>query len=115
MGKVRKFPGAEQDLVEIGLYIAENSPTHAERFIDAIEKECQKLADSPFVLGRSCEGLHSALRRLNFKRYAIVYRPVANGIELVGVFHGSRELEAMFDRLNARVTGTYPSPPKNPT
>jgi toxin ParE1/3/4 len=115
MGKVRKYPAAEQDLVEIGLYIAEDSPTNAERFIDTIERECQKLADSPFVLGRSCEGLHPALRRYNFRRYAIVYRPVVDGIELVGVFHGSRELEAMFDRLNARVTDTYPSPPKNPT
>jgi toxin ParE1/3/4 len=114
MGKVRKYPAAAQDLVEIGVYIAQDSPTNAERFIDAIERECQKLADSPFVLGRSCEGLHPELRRHNFKRYAIVYRPMADGIELVGVFHGSRELEAMFDRLNARVTGTSPSPAKNP-
>jgi toxin ParE1/3/4 len=114
MGTVRKYPAAERDLIEIGVYIAQDSPTNAERFVNAIEKECQKLADSPFVLGRSCEGLHPELRRYNFKRYAIVYRPAADGIELVGVFHGSRELEAMFDRLNARVTGSSPSPAKNP-
>jgi toxin ParE1/3/4 len=103
MGIVKKLPAAEQDLIEIGLYIAEDSPVNAERFIDAIETECQKLAVSPFILGRSCEGLHPDLRRHNFKHYAIIYKPVPDGIELVGVFHGSRELEAIFKRLNERL------------
>jgi len=102
MGTVRRFPAAERDLREIGLYIARDSIVNAERFVDAIARECQKLADSPFTLGRSCEGLHPELRRHNFKRYAIVYRPVEDGIELVGVFHGSRELGAIFARLNER-------------
>jgi len=109
MGIVKKFPAAEQDLIEIGLYIARDSPVNADRFIDAIERECQKLADSPFVLGRSCEGLHPELRRHNFKRYAIVFRPVPKGIELVGVFQGSRELEAMFELLNERIEGRFPA------
>lgn len=103
MGQVRKFPGAERDLLQIGLYIARDSPGNAERFIDAIERECQKLAGSPLILGHSCAGLHPELRRHNFKRYAIIYRPAADGIELVGVFHGSRELEAIFNRLNDRL------------
>jgi toxin ParE1/3/4 len=103
MGSVKKFPSAQRDLVEIGDYIARDSPANADRFLEAIEKECQKLADSPIVLGKRCEGLHPDLRRYNFKRYAIIYRPVPEGIELVGVFHGSRDLEAMFERLNERV------------
>jgi toxin ParE1/3/4 len=113
MGRVKKYPAAEQDLVDIALYIARDSPTNADRFIDAIERECQKLADSPFVLGRSCAGLHPDLRRHNFKNYALVFRPVPGGIELVGVFHGSRELEAMFERLNERAirSGAKPQPP----
>lgn len=107
MRVVRKFPAAEQDLIEIGAYIAKDSPINADRFIDALEAECQKLADSPIILGKKCEGLHPDLRRYNFKRYAIVYRPVQDGIELVGVFHSSRELEAMFERLNERVSARY--------
>ncbi|HKI05842.1 MAG TPA: type II toxin-antitoxin system RelE/ParE family toxin [Thermoanaerobaculia bacterium] len=103
MGVVRKVPAAEQDLVEIGVYIAQDSLVNADRFIDAIERECQKLADSPFLLGRSCEGLHADLRRHNFKHYAIIYRPVSGGIDLVGVFHGSRQLEAIFECLNERL------------
>lgn len=105
MGNVWTFPAAQEDLVEIGLYIARDSPANAERFIDALERECRKLADSPFVLGRRCEGLHPELRRHNFKRYALIYRPVPDGIELVGVFHGSRELDAIFELLNERVSG----------
>ncbi len=103
MGTVRRYPAAEQDLIEIGLHIAEDSPVNAERFIDALERECQKLADSLFDLGSRCEGLHPELRRHNYKRYVIIYRPVSDGIELVGVFQGSRQLEAMFKRLNERV------------
>lgn len=106
MGTVKRYPAAEADLVEIGVFIAENSPDNADRFVDALERECQKLADSPFILGRSCEGLHPDLRRHNFKRYAIVYQPVSDGIELVGVFQGSRDLEAMFERLNERLSGS---------
>lgn len=103
MGSVRRFPAAEEDLFEIGLYIARDSPANAERFVDALEQECQKLADSPFVLGRPCDGLHPGLRRHNFKRYALIYRPVPDGVELVGVFHGSRELNSIFALLNERV------------
>ena len=108
MGTVRRFPAAERDLREIGLYIARGSLANAERFLDAIARECQKLADSPFELGRSGEGLRPELRRHNFKRYAIVYRPVEDGIELVGVFHGSRELDAVFARLNERAAARRP-------
>jgi toxin ParE1/3/4 len=103
MRRVRKLPAAEADLIEIGLYIARDSPANAERFIDALEQECRKLAESPFDIGQRCEGLHPELRRHNFKRYALIYRPVPDGIELVGVFHGSRELEAIFARLNQRL------------
>jgi toxin ParE1/3/4 len=102
MRRVRKFPAAQADLIEIGLYIARDSPVNAERFIDALERECRKLAEAPFDIGQRCEGLHPELRRHNFKRYAMIYRPVPDGIELVGVFHGSRELEAIFARLNER-------------
>ncbi len=112
MGTVRKVPAAERDLREIGLYIAQDSLTNADRFIDSIARECQKLADSPFILGRSCEGLHPELRRHNFKHYAIIYHPVAGGIELVGVFHGSRELETIFERLNERVAARSPASKK---
>jgi hypothetical protein len=34
---------------------------------------------------------------------------VVDGIELVGVFHGSRELEAIFERLNERVAVRSPA------
>jgi len=105
---VRRFPAAEDDFVEIGLYIAQDSPANAERFIDALERECRKLANAPFDLGHRGEKLHPELRRYNFKRYALIYRPVSDGIELVGVFHGSRELEAMFARLNERMEESEP-------
>lgn len=103
MRGVKKFPGAEADLIEIGLYIARDSPANADRFIEAIEQECYKLANNPFDLGRLCVGLNPSLRRYNFKRYVLIYQPDSEGIVLVGVFQGSRELEAIFARLNERL------------
>ena len=63
MRRVSKLPAAEADLIEIGLYIARDSPANAERFIDALEQECRKLAESPFDIGQRCESLHPELRR----------------------------------------------------
>jgi toxin ParE1/3/4 len=103
---VKKYPGAERDLLEIAYYISEDSVPNAERFIDSIEAECQKLADSPILLGRPCMELHPELRRHNFKRYAILYLPATDGIELVGVFHGSRDFEAIFEWLGQRLSSS---------
>jgi len=65
-----------------------------------------ELADSPFVLG-GLWGLHPELRRI-IQALRHCLRPVPKGIELVGVFPGSRELEAMFELLNERIVGRFP-------
>ncbi len=38
-------PQADQDLLDIWLYIAEDSPVSADRFLDRIEDAAQRLAE----------------------------------------------------------------------
>lgn len=44
MFRVVKLPKAENDLEEIWLFIAQDSPDNADKFLDEIEETCWKLA-----------------------------------------------------------------------
>lgn len=45
MGRVRVSPEAEQDLLEIWLYIAADSPENADHFIDRLAVMAERLAE----------------------------------------------------------------------
>lgn len=91
------LPSAEADLAEIWEYIARDSPENADSFVSRIFQTCQEsLAPSPH-LGRPREELSPGLRSLNFEDYIIFYRPIENGVEVVRVLHGRRDIEALFD------------------
>lgn len=47
MGQLRVSPEAEQDLVEIWLYIADDSPENADRFLDRLATIAERLQISP--------------------------------------------------------------------
>jgi toxin ParE1/3/4 len=38
-------PEAEQDLIDIWLYIAEDQPVNADRFLEQLQEKAQKLAE----------------------------------------------------------------------
>ena len=91
------LPSAEADLAEIWEYIARDSPENADRFVYRIFQICQEsLASSP-NMGRPREELALRLRSLIFEDYIIFYRPIENGVEIVRVLHGRRDIEELFD------------------
>ena len=49
-------PQAENDLVETWLYIAEDQPVNADRYLDKLQEKAQKLAEFP-DLGRDRQRL----------------------------------------------------------
>jgi plasmid stabilization system protein ParE len=49
MTRVRYTPEADQDLVRIGSYIAEDNPSAAQPWADAIEAVCALLAAQPGI------------------------------------------------------------------
>lgn len=90
------------DLKQLSEFIARDSQKSAERFLHAVEVALQFLAGMPEFAGR-CEFRSPDLQDLRvwpirkFKNHLIFYRPIENGIEVVRVLHGARDLDALFE------------------
>jgi toxin ParE1/3/4 len=91
MAQLRFTESAERDLMDIGNFIARDSPANAAQFITRLEELCQLLAAHP-LLGRSRDELVPELRSLAYGRYVIFYRAGADGAEIVRVLHGARDI-----------------------
>jgi len=89
-------PEASQDLDNIFDYFASNNVEAGERFVIAFEKKCEKLLQFP-KMGRSYEEIESSLRGIPLDNYIILYRLIDNGVEIVRVVSGYRNLEYLFD------------------
>jgi toxin ParE1/3/4 len=89
-------PLAADDILEIWDYIADDSLDAADRWIDRLDVQFQLLATQP-LMGRARPELEQALRSFPFGRYGIFYAPLADGIDVVRVLHGARDIDALFD------------------
>lgn len=95
MPRLLKRPEAENDLDEIWFYIAQDSPANADRFLDRIQERCWALADFP-KMGVSRNELRAGLRSQSIGNYLIFYFPLVDGVDIVRVLHGSRDIESLF-------------------
>jgi toxin ParE1/3/4 len=96
MAEFQRTSQANHDLQEIWDYIAEDSMESADRIVEEIEEKCALLADFP-SMGHNCEELVEKLRSFPVRDYILFYQPLANGIVLVRVIHGARDIDAQFD------------------
>ena len=87
-------PLAENDLVEIGLFIARDKPLAAEAFIAKIEEQFQLLADHP-GLGETQTALGKGVRRLTLGNYLIFFRHREETVEILRVLQGSRDIRSL--------------------
>lgn len=94
MPKIIKRPRAKSDLAEIWDYIAEGSEARADAFVETIGQKLQILAERPNI-GRPRDELVDALRSFPVGRYVIFYMPIENGIDVVRVLHGARDLDSV--------------------
>lgn len=95
MPVVIRYPRAQDDIVEIWDYIADDSEAQADAFVDRLDAKFQLLAQQP-ELGRVREELAPGLRSFPVGRYVIFYMPVSDGIAVVRVLHSARDLDAQF-------------------
>ena len=86
---------ANDDLINIWLYIGDYSPQAADRFIDLIYEKCLIICESPRI-GRRRDELLPDLRSFPVKRYVIFYREKKDSLEIVRVLSGYRDLDALF-------------------
>ena len=82
---------AEEDLIEIWLYIAGDNPGAADKLLDRIEATFGLLAENP-ALGPARPDLAPMLRYFVVRNYLILYRQIDDGVEIVRVVHGARHL-----------------------
>ena len=94
MPVVRRTARAEDDLVDIWLYVAQDNPDAADRVLEDLDHRCFLLADNPH-LGRARPDIAQDLRYLPVGKYLILYRLLPDGIDVVRVVHGARRLDSL--------------------
>lgn len=95
MSLVTLRPQAEADILEIWEYIAEDSVVEADRWVDKLDEKFALWATQP-MMGRTRDELSPGIRSLIFGRYVVFFEPLPNGIDVVRVLHGSRDIDAAF-------------------
>ena len=95
MPVIRRTAQAEEDLIDLWLYIAQDNPGAADRLLDEIEEKFSFLADHP-QLGPVRPDIAEGCRYFPVGSYLILYRLIPDGIEVVRVVQGSRRLENLF-------------------
>ncbi len=86
---------AKEDIKDIIAYIARYNSGSARKFKDKIKQQCKLLASFP-IMGQSCDNFEVGLRSFPLDNYLIFYRSISNGVEIVRVLSGYRDLETLF-------------------
>ncbi len=82
---------ARQDLIDIWRHIAEENAVAADVMLDRIDERSSELLDHP-ELGPARDDIRPGLRHLVAGEYLILYRIIEDGVEIVRVLHGRRDL-----------------------
>ena len=96
MSQYRVSDVASADLEEIWLFIAQDDPDAADRFLRNLVSRFPTLASMP-DMGRLREELAARVRSFPVGNYVIFYRPMGGGIEIVRVLHGARDFPPLFE------------------
>ena len=88
-------PAASRDLDEISDYFVSRNIEAGERFVDAFDQKCRNLVKFPRI-GRSYAEIEPLLRGVPLNGYIILYRLREDGVEIVRVVSGYRNLESLF-------------------
>jgi toxin ParE1/3/4 len=91
MSQIIRTARADEDLIDIWTYIAEESPNAADRVLDAIEARWLQLARHPYS-GMARDDIAPGIRHLVAGQYLTLYRVHVEGIEIIRVLHGRRKI-----------------------
>ncbi len=95
MPVIQRTAQAEEDLIEIWIYIAQDNPGAADRMLDNLEQRFHALADNPLI-GQLRPDIAPELRYFTVGKYLILYRAVPSGVQIVRVIHGARDVFRLF-------------------
>ncbi|MCL4471309.1 MAG: type II toxin-antitoxin system RelE/ParE family toxin [Sulfuricella sp.] len=83
---------AMQDMAALRDYIANDSPSRAERFIQRLFEHVDNLEAFPELGRKAPETDTPNIRELVFQGYRIIYRISPYRVDILTVLHGSRDL-----------------------
>jgi toxin ParE1/3/4 len=86
---------AVKDLNEICEFIAKTNKVAASNLFDKIRKKCKLVANFP-NMGKNYDRLAPNLKGFVVDDYLIFYYPRNNGIDIVHVVNGYRDLDSIF-------------------
>ncbi|WP_456378915.1 type II toxin-antitoxin system RelE/ParE family toxin [Thiolapillus sp.] len=92
MSRLLKRPLAEEDLLDIWLYIAQDNPITADAWVEHLGDAAWRLAENP-GMGRLRPELLQNIRSFPVGDYILFYQEFENGIELIRVLSACRDLE----------------------
>src|SRR3989442_359795 len=97
--KISRKPRVSNDLKSLALFIAQDKLEPATRLLVVAEESFQRLAENPFI-GRPWESPRRTLAGIRFypmpnpyRAYLIFYRVEEEGVDILAILQGSRNLE----------------------
>ncbi len=96
MARILRTRAALTDLLDLWIVIADDhGAERANTFIKKLEKALLTLSKQP-LLGRARPELRDNLRAFPVNPYVLFYEPRDDGILLIRVIHGRRDIDALF-------------------
>lgn len=86
---------ADQDILDIGVYLSQFGISVTDRMIDRLHAQFSKLAAFP-GMGKARDDIRSGLRSIAVDGYVVFYLPVEDGVRIIRVLHGSRDIDGEF-------------------
>jgi toxin ParE1/3/4 len=95
MSRILRRPQAELDLLEIAIYIGQDDADASDRFIDRMTEQLALLASHP-DMGRLRPEIAPRIRSFPVGRFVVFYEPLPDGIDVIRVLSGARDIDALF-------------------
>lgn len=90
MARYRLTGPAASDLESLHAYISADNPSAADRLVRAMVENFKFLAAHPTIHPPQPALLN--MHRSVVGNYLVLYRPIENGVEIVRIIHGSRDV-----------------------
>ncbi|GAT31662.1 toxin ParE1/3/4 [Terrimicrobium sacchariphilum] len=91
MARLLRTPQSQKDFEEIWDFIADDNPNAADSLLRLLDETASLLARAP-GLGRKRPEILPEVRSFPVGNYVLYYFPIADGIQLLRVLHGARDI-----------------------
>ena len=99
MARLIYDPAAVEDLYEIWRFVGQESQSVAiaDRLVEAIDLACRSYSKQP-LMGHERPDLAELIRCFSVERYVVLYSPLPDGIHVLQVIHGARDIPMHYRR-----------------